>query len=61
MPSPELQRLIRARDKAALIAAQDPVLLPVFVRLEAEVAAAEATQNALARALALAARQSARA
>lgn len=58
---PDLKRLIRARDKAALIVAQNPVLLPVFVRLEAEVAAAEATENALARARALAARQSAKA
>ena len=57
MPSPDLDRLIKARDKAAMIVLQNPDLLPVFERLEAEVAAAEATGDAPARARALANRQ----
>ncbi|MCB1468571.1 MAG: hypothetical protein KDK08_15835 [Rhizobiaceae bacterium] len=54
---PDLERLKNARDKAAQIVLQNPHLLPVFERLEAEVEAAEATGDALARARALAARQ----
>ena len=57
MPSPDLDRLIKARDKAAMIVLQNPDLLPVFERLEAEVAAAEVLSDALARARALVARQ----
>ncbi|MCC0076995.1 MAG: hypothetical protein H6898_10495 [Rhodobacter sp.] len=59
MPAPDLERLVKARDKAALIVLQNPDLLPVFERLEAEVAAAEASGDALSRARALAARQKA--
>lgn len=57
MPSPDLDRLIKARDKVARMTVQNPDLLPVFERLEAEVAAAEVTGDALARARALASRQ----
>ncbi len=59
MPTPDLKRLVKARDKAALIVLQCSDLLPVFERLEAEVAAAEANGDALSRARALAARQKA--
>lgn len=57
MPTPDLDRLIKARDKVARMTVQNPDLLPVFERLEAEVAAAEATGDTLARARALVARQ----
>lgn len=57
MPSSDLERLIRARDKVARMVMQNSDLLPVFERLEAEVTAAEAAGDAVARARALLARQ----
>lgn len=55
----ELERLRKARDKAALIAVSDPRLVAIFERLEAEVSAAESSADVLSRARALVARQKA--
>lgn len=56
---PELQRLHLALAKVAKLVVADPAYVPIFARLEQEIAIAEATGDLLARARAVAARQSA--
>lgn len=49
-----LLRLHRARDKVARLVVADAVYAPVFQRLEAEIAEAEAAEDVVARARAVA-------
>lgn len=49
-----LARLHRARDKVALMVVADPVFAPVFQRLDALIAEAEAAGDVVARARAVA-------
>lgn len=49
-----LARLHRARDKVANMVVADPVFAPIFQRLEAEIAEAEAAGDLVARARAVA-------
>ena len=55
----ELERLKQARAKVAKLVLLDPVYLPIFERLEAELLAAETQTDAISRARAIAARQKA--
>ena len=57
--SSELERLRAAHAKVAKLVIVDPVYVPIFERLEAELAALEAKGDAVARARAILARQSA--
>jgi len=50
----DLLRLHRARDKVARLVVADPVYAPIFARLEAEIAEAEAAGDIVARARAVA-------
>lgn len=50
----DLLRLHRARDKVARLVVADPVYAPIFARLEAEIAEAEAADDIVARARAVA-------
>ena len=61
-PAPEtdlMARLVAARDKVAYLVVQDEIYLPIFERLEREIAIAEATRDSLSRARAIVARQKA--
>ena len=49
-----LLRLRRARDKVARLVVADAVYAPIFQRLEAEIAEAEAAEDVVARARAVA-------
>ena len=49
-----LLRLHRARDKVARLVVADAVYAPIFQRLEAEIAEAEAAEDVVARARAVA-------
>jgi len=49
-----LPRLHRARDKVARLVVADAVYAPIFQRLEAEIAEAEAAEDVVARARAVA-------
>lgn len=55
--SNHLKRLYAAREKVAKLVVADLVYLPIFERLEAEIAAEEAAGDAIERARALVARQ----
>tara|TARA_R110000737_G_scaffold322678_1_gene335063 strand:+ start:3376 stop:3561 length:186 start_codon:yes stop_codon:yes gene_type:complete len=50
-----LERLSAAHHKVAQLVLIDPVYLPIFVRLEAEIVAAQTSSNTIARARAVAA------
>lgn len=50
----DLLRLHRARDKVAKLVVADPAYAPIFQRLDAEIAEAEAADNIVARARAVA-------
>lgn len=50
----DLSRLHRARDKVARLVVADPVYAPIFQRLESEIAEAEAAEDIVARARAVA-------
>lgn len=50
----DLTRLHRARDKVARLVVADPVYAPIFQRLESEIAEAEAAEDIVARARAVA-------
>lgn len=50
----DLLRLHRARDKVARMVVADPAYAPIFQRIEAEIAEAEAAGDILARARAVA-------
>jgi len=50
----DLPRLLRARDKVARLVVADPVYAPIFQRLESEIAEAEAAEDIVARARAVA-------
>lgn len=50
----DLLRLHRARDKVARLVVADPVYAPIFQRLESEIAEAEAAEDIVARARAVA-------
>lgn len=49
-----LLRLHRARDKVARLVVADPVYAPIFRRLQSEIAEAEAAEDIVARARAVA-------
>lgn len=50
----DLLRLHRARDKVAKLVVADPAYAPIFQRLDAEIAEAEAADDIVARARAMA-------
>lgn len=50
----ELKRLQDAYAKVAILVVHDPIYLPIFLRLEAEIAAAETSGDAIGRARAIA-------
>ncbi len=50
----DLLRLHRARDKVAKLVVADPAYAPIFQRLDAEIAEAEAADDIVARARAVA-------
>lgn len=52
--SSDLQRLHRARDKVAKLVVADPAYAPIFQRFEALIAEAEAADDIVARARAVA-------
>lgn len=52
--SSDLLRLHRARDKVAKLVVADPAYAPIFQRLDAEIAEAEAADDIVARARAVA-------
>ena len=55
----EIKRLQAAYAKVAVLFIHDQVYLPIFLRVEAEIAAAQSTGNAISRARAIAALHSA--
>ena len=57
MARSDLQRLTAAYAKVAALVVHDPVYVPIFERLEAELAALEVRGNTIERARAVAARQ----
>lgn len=57
MAKSDLERLRAAYAKVALLVVHDPVYLPIFTRLETELASAECEGDAISRARAIAARQ----
>ena len=53
-PEPDLMtRLIAARNKVAYLVVQDEIYLPIFERLEREIAILEAARDSLSRARAI--------
>ena len=50
----EIKRLQAAYAKVAILVIHDQIYLPIFLRLEAEIAAAETTDDAIGRARAIA-------
>lgn len=50
----EIKRLQAAYAKVAILVIHDQIYLPIFLRLEAEIAAAETTGDAIGRARAIA-------
>lgn len=59
MAKSEIERLRAAHATVAKLVALDPVYVPVFERLDAELSAQEASEDIIAKARAIAARQNA--
>lgn len=59
MAKSTLERLQAAYTKLACLIVQDPVYIPIFLRLEAEIALLEIEGDVISRARAIAARQKA--
>lgn len=59
MTIPDIERLRAAYSKVTVLVMHDPVYVPIFLRLEEEIAASEITGDAICRARKIAARQKA--